>query len=246
MSTKTFSIVVLLLSSSVCLSQQLRPVNSTGMPTRSIVGGTTSLVLLNDINALERSPVLFGGTRLTTSQPVTLLGIPEIVEEISLGSEQRIAIDKISKDATSKIEAFLFSAAPESEQADLGLEILDNIKRLRKERDELIASVLRNDQKKRLRQILLQMQIRSLGEVDGLTSEPIASQIGLDMDSSKRIKEFGKKVEAEMKKKIAAIREAARSEIREQLDQEQQSKLFELIGDRIDFEAIRKQNAGNN
>ncbi|MCH2179612.1 MAG: hypothetical protein MK106_12495 [Mariniblastus sp.] len=186
--------------------------------------------LLNDI-ALNR-PV--GSTSQQFSGAASLMGLignPRVRADLEIVDEQ--------------FEEFQRKAA-ESQQAAAeqlrGFDFSDRkglvrlIEKIQDQTRQELESVLLPHQMDRLKQIRAQTLFRNRSFVEVLTSEPMRSELDISNRQADSLREEEQKIEADLQKEIAALRDKARQRLIKTLDRSQQEKIDDLIGDTFEFQ----------
>ena len=83
----------------------------------------------------------------------------------------------------------------------------------------------------RLKQVALQMQMKSRGTAGALSSDKIAEALGLTEEQIKNLKSRSKELKKELAEKTKKLKDNAKQELIGMLSSEQQQKLKDLMGD---------------
>lgn len=206
-------------------------------------GGTPELQamipLLNDI-ALNR-PV--GSTSQQFSGGASLMGLignPRVRADLEIVDEQFEEFQRKAAEsqrrAAEELRGFDFSDRK-------GLVRL--IQKIQEQTRQELESVLLPHQMDRLKQIRAQTLFRNRSFVEVLTSEPMRSELDISNRQADSLREEEQKIEADLQKEIAALRDKARQRLTKTLDRSQQEKIEQLFGDAFEFQpADRKRAAG--
>ena len=163
---------------------------------------------------------------------------------LSLLSDEAVKKDLgITDDQVKKLEEFQAKSRTEMQAAFQGLRDLSAEERtakfqeLQKKSAEMSAAaekeILLPKQIERLKQIGVQSRLGRGNLVDGLTSEPLAKDLGITDAQKEDLKKAQEEADAEMQAGIAKLREAARQKIMGKLTPDQQAKLKSLSGETI-------------
>jgi len=115
-------------------------------------------------------------------------------------------------------------------------ELREKMETKREELNTKIGEVLLPHQKTRLKQIGLQMQMRSRG-TSGLLNDRLAEELGITDEQKERLRAAAEKAREELEEKTNKAREEARDTILSELTADQRKKLEQLLGE--DFESDR-------
>ena len=101
--------------------------------------------------------------------------------------------------------------------------------------DRAIEEILLPEQMSRIREIAFQVEISRMGLGPALTRGKFGEKVGVRADQKPDLIRLAKKIDDEMKAKIAEIKREARDELLASLDSEQEKSAKELIGEFFDY-----------
>lgn len=169
-----------------------------------------------------------------------LLQQDKIRSELKITPEQIAGIEKLQKQSnqllSTAVQAMMKARSNGGGNLDLSTlqEAKDNVRDLT---DRGIEEILLPEQLERIRQIAFQVEISRMGLGPSLTRGKLGETVGIRNDQKPDLIRLATKIEEETTAKIAQIRREAREELVATLDEEQQAKVTELIGDFFDYSA---------
>jgi Spy/CpxP family protein refolding chaperone len=224
-----------------------------------VMGLTAALlaaVLVSDVQAQRQGQGRRGqgGGGFGGNDKLSLLRRPDVRKELEIVSDQETKLTELQEEMGQKTRE-AFSGLRDLEPEERRTKIREATEKIRKELDQSLEQVLLPNQRDRLSQIYYQMQLRSLaggggfggfgggfggpggggagggrgGDRGGLNSE-IATALGVDEETQRKIRDKAREVERETQQKIEKVREEARDKILETLSPEQREKLKKMLG----------------
>ncbi|MCH2181090.1 MAG: hypothetical protein MK108_03710 [Mariniblastus sp.] len=193
--------------------------------------------LLNDI-ALNR-PV--GSTSQQYAGQASLMGLignPRVREDLEIVDEQYQQFLERAADAQRQVAEQL-REMDFSDREGLVRQVRDIQDQTRRE----LETVLLPHQMDRLRQIRAQSLLRRRTFVEAITSEPMRSELEISNRQAEALQEEAEKLEADIAKQVAELREKARQRLVKTLDRSQQQKIDDLFGDNFDFGPVERRPA---
>lgn len=178
-----------------------------------------------------------GGRKRASVAPtlMSLLNNPSVRDEIGMLDYQFAEIgDKnreIQSEVNEQVLSLLFSSKNGAVNAQ---EVRARIQEIREYAKKEIEKAVLPYQFARLRQLAYHVQMRRQRPIDVLTSEPLATELGLTDEQQESLREEARKIEEELAREIAELRSKARDKLFARLDQTQQKKLSQIVGN--DFE----------
>ncbi len=169
-----------------------------------------------------------------------LLQQDKIRSELKITPEQIAGIEKLQKKSnqllSSAVQAMMKARSNGGGNLDLSTlqEAKDNVRDLT---DRGIEEILLPEQFERIRQIAFQVEISRMGLGPSLTRGKLGESVGVRNEQKPDLIRLATKIEEETTAKIAQIRREAREELVATLDEDQQAKVIELIGDYFDYSA---------
>jgi len=159
---------------------------------------------------------------------------PQVRNELELVDDQVQQLKDIQAEFGKRLKDNLkFDAGnPDPERMK---NISNIIKEMNAERMEKVHSVLMPHQSKRLKQISRQMSMKNKGDVNALTGDEVAEELGIDDDQKKRLKERSKEIQKELQAEIAKLKKKAREDLMKELRPEQRKQMEEMLGDEFEY-----------
>jgi hypothetical protein len=169
---------------------------------------------------------------------------PQIQKELEIVADQKDKLAKIRTEMQEKTRGLWasFKDVPASERQQKYREAYQE---LGKETEQKVREVLLDHQVERLRQILLQMRMRSMGygAAGALTGDEVAEALGLTKEQKEQIRTKEVEIRQEMQKKqqefYRKLRDDARAELMGVLSEAQRKKLEELMGTKFEWQTVQ-------
>jgi hypothetical protein len=166
---------------------------------------------------------------------------PQIQKELEIVTEQKEKLTKIRTETQEKTRGLWasFKDVPANERRE---KYYEAYRELGKETEKKVREVLLDDQFERLRQILLQTRMRSMGygASSVLTGGDVAETLGLTDKQKEQIRKKEVEIRQEMQKKTQEfykkLREEAREDLMGLLSEAQRKKLEELMGAKFEWQ----------
>ena len=169
------------------------------------------------------------------SNPTDLLNHPSVQKDLELVEEQQDRLREINREFSRHIseEMAKFKNGPNGFDVRRFKEIQPILAELTAQKRAQIESVLLPHQLDRLKQVALQMNMKSRGTARALQSE-LAKELDITEEQVQRLKEREKQLNQELQEKIKQWKEEARKELLEELTPQQRTKLNQLLGDKFE------------
>ncbi len=183
----------------------------------------------------EGASFSFGGPGFgATSDPFSMLSIPDIQGDIELVPEQLQQINDIRKDFSARMQKEIESFREEGFKADQGKGLGDMIQKMKSEQTEAMEKILLPHQLERLKQIGLQSRMKNAGASGVLADQKLAEELGIDDEQKARIRDRAAELAKDLQEKIEALREQTREELLKELTADQREKLKAMIGEKFE------------
>jgi len=206
---------------------------------RSVQGGGAAQPLVVRSGGQSYAGQGYSSYRSAWSGSIRYLSMPSVIQDLEMVDEQTKKINQIRTD--------LQKETSEMYKKTSGLSREERMKRYREMNEELaekieeqIEEVLLPEQKARLKQISLQMQLRTyyyLGRT--LSGGDLAEALDISERQKRELVEVQQEVQKEMQEKIrefhAKIQAEAQEEILKVLSQKQRDKLEKMKGEKFEY-----------
>lgn len=209
------------------------------------------LILPDLYRAIARSPEELAdssagkATMLRATQQSSLMDLlrdPRVRQELEMLDDQFEEIQAKSQEIQQRTNGRVLTLLGEARNGSLSPQrVRENILALRQEAEREIEKAILPFQFRRLRQVAYHVQMSRRGVADVLTTDPIASELGLSDEQRASLRETAEEVEEELAKEIAKLRAKAKAKLFAKLDKRQQDKLSEILGEEFNGEAVRPQ-----
>lgn len=163
----------------------------------------------------------------------SLLGNPSVQKDLELLDDQIKQIREIQREVGTKISQHFKKGASLENRRNLR----ETIKGLMDEQKEKIKGVLLEHQQERLKQVALQMRMKTSGTANALSSDHFAETLGLTEEQIERLKKRAKELKKKMDEKIKKMKEEMKEELIGELSPDQRKKLQEMLGDKYEGKA---------
>ena len=164
---------------------------------------------------------------------------PQIEKEIEIVPEQRSELEQLRNETTKKMQE-LYKKLSDVEQDKRMQRYYEDSKTLGAETDKAVERILLPHQRRRLDQILLQMQMRNTGygNASALGNEDLTKALGITEEQKEKLRQKEQELRAEIQRKTQEfykkLNEETREELLSVLTPVQRQKLRDLLGN--DFE----------
>ncbi|HEX5104022.1 MAG TPA: hypothetical protein VFV87_09445, partial [Pirellulaceae bacterium] len=129
----------------------------------------------------------------------------------------------------------LFQLSEEERNAKLA-PMREKMEKVAADAQKEIDQILLPQQRQRLKEIVVQSQIRRQGTSAALSSGTLAEELNITEEQKEKLREMQQKVEEELRKEIEQLRIESRDKILSVLTAEQQAKLKSMMGSPIEFQ----------
>jgi Spy/CpxP family protein refolding chaperone len=184
----------------------------------------------------------FGGGN---SNGLDLLGDENVRRELDLVDDQVTKLRDIQTRIGEDVRAVfqdsgidfrsLGDLTPEEREAKFA-PIREKAQKVAEDAQKDIDQVLLPQQRQRLKEIVVQSQIRRQGTSGALTSGTLATELNITEDQKEKLRAKQEEVEQELQKEMEQLRLEAREKILSVLTAEQRAKLNSLMGQPIQFQ----------
>jgi hypothetical protein len=162
-----------------------------------------------------------------------------IQKEIEIVPEQRSELEQLRNETTKKLQE-MYKKLSDVEQDKRQDRYYEDSKALGEQTDKAVEKILLPHQRRRLDQILLQMQMRNTGygSASALGSEDLTKALGITEEQKEKLRQKEQELRAEIQRKTQEfykkLNEETREELLSVLTPAQRQKLRDLLGS--DFE----------
>lgn len=183
---------------------------------------------------------LFGGGG---GNGLDLINDENVRKELDLVDDQvtklREIQGKVGEAMRAAFEGFDFQGLrdlSEEERTAKFAPIREKMEKVNADTQKEIDQVLLPQQRQRLKEIVVQSQIRRQGTSGALTTGALATELNITEEQKQKLAEMQTKVEEELRKEIEQLRLESRDKILSVLTAEQRAKLNALMGQPIEFQ----------
>jgi Spy/CpxP family protein refolding chaperone len=171
-----------------------------------------------------------------------LLNDENVRKELDLVDDQVSKLqdirEKIGQDMRSAFEGFDFRSLGELSQEEREARmapIREKMEKVTADSQKQIDSVLLPHQRERLKQIVVQQNLRRQGTSDALTRGALADELKITPEQIEALRAKQEEVQEELRKEMAQLQAEARDKVLSVLTPEQRAKLNSLMGNPIEF-----------
>jgi len=182
----------------------------------------------------------FGGGQ---TNGLDLINDENVRKELDLVDDQvtklRDIQGKVGEEMRAAFEGFDFQGLrdlSEEERTAKFAPIREKMEKVNADIQKEIDQVLLPQQRQRLKEIVVQSQIRRQGTSGALTTGALATELNITEEQKQKLAEMQTKVEEELRKEIEQLRLESRDKILSVLTAEQRAKLNALMGQPIEFQ----------
>ena len=165
-----------------------------------------------------------------TSSTLGLLADESVRKELEMVDEQFADLQKANEQIQKRMADQL-----------RGLDLTDmksataQILAIRDQSEKELQATLLPHQMKRLRQLMVQNQLRRRSLVEILTSEPWRSQLEISNEQADKLRDSEVEIAKDLERQIAELREKARQRLLGTLENRQRKQVEEMFGDAYEF-----------
>ena len=185
-------------------------------------------------------------------QSLNWLFNPQIERELEIVPEQKEKLTSIRSEMSTKMRE-MYKSFGDLDPSERQQKYYEAYKVLGEETEEKVREVLLAHQLDRLRQIMLQMKLRSAGygSASALSGEDVSEALGLTEEQKEQLRKKEEEVRADMQEKTQEfynkLREESRDKLLGVLTEAQRKKLRDLMGDEYEWQPtqLRSSATGN-
>ena len=181
----------------------------------------------SDMTFVGDNGMFFGGA----SDTFSMLSDPSVRKDLELVDEQMDRIREVNKEFGQRIRDSLGDLSKDGFDPAQASKLKDIIGDIQRQKQEEIDKLLLPHQIDRLKQVALQMQMKSRGTANALSNDKIAEALGLTEEQIKNLKSRSTELQQEIAEKTKKLQADAKEELIGMLTSEQQQKLKEMMGD---------------
>ena len=173
---------------------------------------------------------------------------PQIQKEIEIVPEQRSELEQLQSETTKKMQE-LYKKLSEIEQDKRMERYYEDSKSLGEQTDKAVEKILLPHQRRRLDQILLQMQMRNTGygSASALGNEDLTKALGITEEQQEKLRQTEQELRTEIQRKTQEfykkLNEESREELLSVLTPAQRQKLRDLLGNDFEWQWQQSQPA---
>ncbi len=176
----------------------------------------------------------------TERDMIGLLQNPIVRREIEMIDEQYEEVLTRSREIQSELTRHIGSLVLSSNGSVDRDDIRQKIAEIREAANKQIEQSVLPFQLKRLEQVAVQVQMRKLGVVAVLTSDPVAAELDITQEQKKRLKERAKEIEEQLARDRELVPKA-RDELFSELKADQRQKLSRMIGEDFNYQEVKSR-----
>ena len=169
-----------------------------------------------------------------------LLQDENVKKELDLVDEQVSKItslqEKLQEDLRSQFQGQDFSSFRDLSEDERNARVEEMRAKSQKVTDaaqKQLDEILLPQQRERLKQIVVQQQLRRQGTSDALSEGELAEQLGITEEQKQRLADKQREVETALREKMEKLRQEAQDEVLSVLSDSQKSKLKQMTGEPI-------------
>jgi hypothetical protein len=185
----------------------------------------------------------FGGGFGGQGNGLDLINDENVRKELDLVDDQvtklREIQGKVGEEMRAAFEGFDFQGLrdlSEEQRTAKFAPIREKMEKVTADTQKEVDQVLLPQQRQRLKEIVVQSQIRRQGTSGALTAGTLATELNITEEQKQKLAEMQTKVEEELRKEIEQLRLESRDKILSVLTAEQRAKLNSLMGKPIEFQ----------
>jgi hypothetical protein len=178
--------------------------------------------------------------------PWNMIGNPSVQMDLDLVDDQKEKIQNLKEDMSSEMRGLM----AELQGGKINLDAVDRLKSAQSAYKDKMMDLLLPSQQNRLKQIALQMHMKSAGTTTAITNKAIAEALEITPEQTEKLQAKSKELQKKLAEQIEQLKEKMKNELLAELTPAQREKLKELRGDNYEskksdwsdrFEEIRNR-----
>ncbi len=165
-------------------------------------------------------------------------------KELELVDEQVTELQKLGEGMRGRMGEMFSGLRDIEDREERSAKFREVMEKAQEEIEKEIGKVLLPHQMKRAKQLAFQQRLRG-GAGRALTSGgSLAEELGISESQQEKLRAANEKLEAELRQKIAELRNEAQDELLKVLTPQQQAKFKELVGEPFEFQQMEFRRPG--
>jgi len=165
-------------------------------------------------------------------------------KELELVDEQVTELQKLGEGMRGRMGEMFSGLRDIEDREERSAKFREVMEKAQEEIEKEIGKVLLPHQMKRAKQLAFQQRLRG-GAGRALTSGgSLAEELGISESQQEKLRAANEKLEAELRQKIAELRNEAQDELLKVLTPQQQAKFRELVGEPFEFQQMEFRRPG--
>ena len=158
---------------------------------------------------------------------------PSVIKDLELVDEQIDSINRLMELHRKVLQAKYqeYHQVKDQEDPERVKEMRSALTLLQKSQQDELFDVLLPHQRDRLKQVSLQIQLKSLGPATALQHGIVGAELNITDAQKQKFAEIGKELQEQLVAKMAELKEEARKKVLAELTAEQRSKFESLTGE---------------
>ncbi len=173
---------------------------------------------------------------------LSMLSNPRVQKELELVADQQRQLQELQSNVAKRINELRSGRAPDLPKDD-GQAREAAIQKERDEQKRKMREILLPHQLDRLNQVSLQMRMKGQGDMESLTGQELAEALGISDEQKERIRRRAAELKTEMEQEIEKLKKKARKELLRELTPEQRARLEKMLGSEFDDKPLNPQKA---
>ncbi len=162
--------------------------------------------------------------------PFSLLSDPSVQKDLELVGDQLDQVRSLQNDFAAKLKEKLGDLSKGGINPGRFDGIGELVKQSREDQKVRMKELLLPHQIDRLKQVALQKHMNSAGTAGALTDSSVAEALGISDEQKDRLKEKAKEIKADLAKKMEQLKEDAKTQLLQELTPAQREQLKEMTG----------------
>lgn len=183
------------------------------------------------VYAITPAPLMYHGDSFS------MLNDTQVQKELELMEDQQKQLLNLQQTFAQQISELVRDRKKQSTKED-GQALKTAIREAREEQRKQMEGILLPHQLDRLKQVALQMKMKSRGDMQMLTDQELAQKLEISEEQKERLKQRAAEIKAEMEDEIAQLKKKARQKLLRELTAEQRKQLEEMLGNEFDYQTI--------
>lgn len=160
------------------------------------------------------------------------LTIPSVLDELDVIDAQRAELEILNSTYKERFQEAVNELLKNAGNPEKSKSLSKEIQRIQEEKEAALSKVLLPHQIERIKQVSLQLKVRTLGAARAFSAGLLAEELQITNKQRAKFAEIQKELDESVRLKIAELKEEAQRKIYDELSVQQRERAAILIGDK--------------